>query len=178
MSWWHWTEADQNGRPILRHGRPVPPAGEWLEHHGPIKLCKSGLHASPTILHALDYAPGSVLHEVELADIIATDIDKAVGRRRRWLRRADMRLALVEFEESCLLRAAARDATWAGWAAWAASAAWDASASSSSAWAAWAGRAGRAASADTTRATDERAWQEDTLRLWFECLADDGDRKG
>src|SRR5690606_38045619 len=37
----------------LRDGRPVPSDGEWLEHDGPIAICKSGLHASRRPWHAL-----------------------------------------------------------------------------------------------------------------------------
>ena len=128
----------------LRDGRPVPPDGAWLEHEGPLEMCASGLHASPTPWQALRYAPGAVLCEVEVEGIGAQDDDKVVARRRRIVRRVDVtepcrafarqqalsvahlwaipevvRRYLETGEES--LRAAARAAAWA-----AAGDAWDA----------------------------------------------------
>lgn len=43
----------------LRDGRPVPQDGEWLEHAGPLVLCRSGLHASLHPFDALQYAKGA-----------------------------------------------------------------------------------------------------------------------
>jgi len=37
----------------LRDGRPIPPIGEWLIHEGSVKMCRYGLHASPTAFAAL-----------------------------------------------------------------------------------------------------------------------------
>ena len=68
----------------LRDGRAIPPIGEWFEHEGAIKMCESGLHASPTPFAALQYAPGCLLHLVELeGDLIEQPNDKSVGRRRK-----------------------------------------------------------------------------------------------
>ena len=50
----------------LRNGNPIPPIGEWLVHSGPVVPCKSGLHMSEHPFDALTYAPGSILHCVEL----------------------------------------------------------------------------------------------------------------
>lgn len=141
---WHFTDGDK-----LRDGRPLPPIGEWLVHDGPVEMCKSGLHYSPTILDALSYAPGCHLHRVSVRNVVKKQDDKAVCRRRRIDESADMTWALVSFAENCATRAewAERAAGEAAWAAWAAMAA--------------AGEAAREA---------EKAWQDDTLRLYFECM--------
>ena len=73
----------------LRDGRPVPENGVWLEHDGPLKMCASGLHASPTPWEALQYAPGAVLCEVEVEGEILEG-DKLVARRRKIIRRVDL----------------------------------------------------------------------------------------
>jgi hypothetical protein len=177
-----------------------------------VRICNSGLHAAPIILAALEYASGTILHEVELAEIVRRQHDKAVARRRRWLRRADMTWALVEFAEACAVRAAAHTAraaraardfrdfrdVWVArsarnYARDAARAASDsrtavrASTSGAARSAAWAAIRVFALDSELDAARDagslavrtaEMAWQEDTLRLWFECLADDGSKKG
>src|SRR5690606_8225974 len=74
----------------LRDGRPVPADGVWLEHDGPIAICKSGLHASRRPWHALAYAPGPVLCMVEVEGIAAEHDDKLVARRRRIVCRVDL----------------------------------------------------------------------------------------
>ena len=74
---WHFTDGH-----LLRDMRPVPPAGEWLEHEGPIELCRSGLHASRTPLDACTYAPGLTIHRVMCRDDIVEAEDKIVARSR------------------------------------------------------------------------------------------------
>ena len=81
----------------LRDGRLIPEDGVWLEHDGPVEMCQSGLHASPTPWDALRYAPGPVLCEVEIDGIEFRDADKVVGRRRRILRRVDLTATLRAF---------------------------------------------------------------------------------
>jgi hypothetical protein len=129
----------------LRDGRPIPPAGEWLEHDGEVIMCKSGLHASQTAFDALQYAPGQMLHQVELDGIVQTDTDKLVAKRRKIIATIDATALLRLFARKQALsvihlwdcpaitreyletgdenkRAAARDAAWdaARAAAWAA----------------------------------------------------------
>ena len=67
----------------LRDGRPIPPTNEWLVHEGEVIICTSGLHASEQPYDALQYAPGHILHRVELDDVIDTQDDKVVARRRK-----------------------------------------------------------------------------------------------
>ena len=83
MIYYHFTSEK------LRDGRPLPKIGEWLEHTGEVKMCESGLHASPTAFDALPYAPGEMLNRVEMEDIVQTDADKVVGRRRKILATID-----------------------------------------------------------------------------------------
>ena len=94
MIGYHFTAA------TLRDGRPIPPVGEWLEHDGPVVPCEKGLHASECPLDAMQYAPGSRLHRVELdGDLQAhgEPVDKWVGRRRRIVASIDAEPLLREF---------------------------------------------------------------------------------
>lgn len=67
----------------LRDGRPVPPVGEWLVHSGKVKMCDSGLHASADPWDALQYAPGAMLHVVQLRQVVERGDDKVVAKQRR-----------------------------------------------------------------------------------------------
>jgi len=92
---------------ILRDGRPIPAVGEWLEHDGPVVPCKSGLHASEHPFDALTYAPGGMLHLVELDGDLASHgdpVDKWVGRRRRIIASIDATALLREFARWCALQ--------------------------------------------------------------------------
>jgi hypothetical protein len=88
----------------LRDGRPIPTVGEWLEHMGDIEPCKSGLHASKHPFDALQYAPGPLLHMVELeGNLLAhgKPIDKWVGRRRKIISTINAEELLREFACWC-----------------------------------------------------------------------------
>ena len=101
MRAYHFTGA------TLRDGRPIPPVGEWIEHIGPIAPCESGLHASIDPLDALQYAPGPMLHLVDLDGEIlehGTPPDKLVGRRRRIVASIDATDLLREFARWCALQ--------------------------------------------------------------------------
>lgn len=74
----------------LRDGSPVPPDGEWLEWHGPLKMCESGLHASRDPFDALRYAPGPILCRVECSGSIIEESSKLVCSRRRIIKRKDV----------------------------------------------------------------------------------------
>ena len=136
----------------LRDGRPIPKPGVWLKHDGPVIPCKSGLHASEHPFDALAYAPGNLLHKVNLRGEITPHgdpIDKHCARERRIVATIDAECVMRSFARRVALdavkrywleapevvveylktgdetkRAAARDA--AGDAAWAAArdAAW------------------------------------------------------
>jgi hypothetical protein len=83
----------------LRDGTPIPPVGEWLTYDGAIVMCESGLHASATPYDALQYAPGQLLHQVELDGIADTHADKVVAKRRK---------IVATIDATTLLRAFAR----------------------------------------------------------------------
>ena len=88
----------------LRNGDPIPPIGEWLEYTGKIVPCQSGLHASEHPLDALRYAPGNLLHAVELeGDLVShgNPIDKWVGRRRKIIATINAESLLREFARWC-----------------------------------------------------------------------------
>ena len=95
---WHFT-GDK-----LRDGRALPPIGEWLTHEGKIELCASGFHASECAFDALSFAPGPIVHRVELrGDIIRGD-DKLVARERRILWSADATETLRAFARAQALK--------------------------------------------------------------------------
>lgn len=134
----------------LKGGRPIPAVGTVLKHEGEIIPCKSGLHASVEPFDALRFAPGPMLHLVEIWGDIAEHgdpVDKLVGRNRVILQSLDATNLMRHFARLCALdvihlwdappvvrefletgnedlRAAARAATWdAGDDAWTAGAA-------------------------------------------------------
>jgi len=89
----------------LRNGEPLPPIGEWLEHSGPIIPCASGLHMSEHPFDALIYAPGCLLHYVELeGDLQSHSKDKWLGRRRKIIKTVDATELLQSFARWCALQ--------------------------------------------------------------------------
>ena len=91
----------------LRDGRPIPKIGEWLVHNGPVLPCESGLHASEHPFDALQYAPGPMLHRVELDGYLVPHgdpVDKWCGRRRRIIASIDATALLREFARWCALQ--------------------------------------------------------------------------
>ena len=87
----------------LRDGRPIPPIGEWLVHEGEIRMCESGLHASKEPFDALQYAPGSMLHLVEVQGEIIHQNDKLVARKRKIIASFDAEKLLRDFARECAL---------------------------------------------------------------------------
>jgi hypothetical protein len=101
MLGYHFTDGDR-----LRNAEPVPPVGEWLVHLGPVVPCQSGLHASEHPMDALNYAPGLILHLVELVgDLIphGDPIDKFCGRCRRIIASIDASELLRTFARLCAM---------------------------------------------------------------------------
>jgi hypothetical protein len=88
----------------LRDGRPVPADGEWLEHEGPLVMCRSGLHAGERAWYALHYASGPVLCLVELDGEMIEGEDKVVARRRKIIVRRDITDLLRRFAREEALR--------------------------------------------------------------------------
>lgn len=90
----------------LRDGSPIPAIGKWLKHDGPVVPCKSGLHASGHPLDALRYAPGNLLHRVELRGNLQAHgdpVDKWVGRERRIIATIDAEKVMRDFAKWCAL---------------------------------------------------------------------------
>jgi len=90
----------------LRDGSPIPPIGHTLGHTGPVTPCESGLHASEHPFDALTYAPGPILHRVELTGgLIAhgDPPDKHVGRERTILATLDAGSLLYTFARQCAM---------------------------------------------------------------------------
>ena len=98
---WHFTGKR------LRDGRKIPRVGAWLKHEGALALCASGLHASADPYDALKFAPGPILHRVELRGDFDAEADKMVARERRIIASVDMTEQLYYFARmqalSCLL---------------------------------------------------------------------------
>jgi hypothetical protein len=67
-------------------------------------LCQQGLHASKNILDALNYAPGTVIWQVELGGKIVHGDDKSVGTERTYVAGGfDIEDILREFARKCAL---------------------------------------------------------------------------
>jgi len=84
----------------LRDGRPIPKIGVPLIHDGPIIPCHQGLHASEHPFDALQFAPGNLLHLVELdGDLIAhgNPCNKWIGRTRTIIQTIDATVLLRRF---------------------------------------------------------------------------------
>jgi len=100
MKAYHFTSS------TLRNGKPIPPIGEWLIHPEMIIPCQSGLHASPTPFDALKYAPGFLLHKVELGGTIFTQgnpVDKFVAEKRKIISTIDTTEICLNFACDCAL---------------------------------------------------------------------------
>ena len=90
--------------PTLRNGDAIPPLGVWITCSGPIKPCENGLHASEHPFDALNYAPGNLLHRVELrGDLVSNGnpVDKWAGRERRITASINAAPLLREFVRWC-----------------------------------------------------------------------------
>ena len=85
----------------LRDGRPIPATGEWLVHEGECIMCESGLHASAHPFDALTYAPGHMLHLVELGEIKDTQDDKVLSDRRKIIKTINAEKLLRLFACDC-----------------------------------------------------------------------------
>ena len=95
----------------LRDGRPIPKPGVWLKHDGPIVPCASGLHASEHPFDALTFAPGKMLHKVQLRGEITAHgnpTDKHCARERRIVATIDAENVLRCFARRVALAAVKR----------------------------------------------------------------------
>ena len=101
MNGWHFTA--QPG--VLSDGTKFA-LGETLKLAGEIIPCKCGLHASPTVLHALKYAPGNHLYRVELSGTViphGDPIDKYAASERTATAYVDAEPLLRLFARQCAL---------------------------------------------------------------------------
>lgn len=73
---WHWSDN------TLRDGRRVPPPFKTLVETEPLKLGRSGLHASLLLEDSFPYAPGPFVHRVLSSGEIIFDKDKLVSSER------------------------------------------------------------------------------------------------
>ena len=99
---WHFLAANEAGNPVLRDGRPLV-VGQWYDHTGPLRMCRSGYHASVHAIDALDYAPGPWVSLVEVDGTIEYGEDKLVATRRRALWCYDATEVLRLFARQCAL---------------------------------------------------------------------------
>ena len=101
---WYFSNEDKK----LRYGddRPIEVGvtHQVLEVTRPIELCAYGLHASQNILHALQYAPGHILWEVELGGKILVGDNKMCATHRTYLREINCEEILREFARWCALQ--------------------------------------------------------------------------
>ena len=93
----------------LRDGRPLPKVGTWLRHKGDVIPCEVGLHMSVEPFDALRFAPGPLLHRVELRGDLqshGSPVDKWAGRERRIIASLDARETLRFFARMCAVSVA------------------------------------------------------------------------
>ena len=82
----------------LRDGSPIPKRGVWLKHKGAVVPCQSGLHASLHPFDALQYAPGNMLHLVEVrGGIQKNNDDKIVARERKIIKTINAEKIMRDF---------------------------------------------------------------------------------
>jgi len=98
---WHFTK-----HKVLRDGSAIPAIGVPLVHTGPIEICVSGLHASISVLDALAYAPGPVVHRVLCSGIAGEHSDKFVCTQRTIIASADATEELESSARWCALQVA------------------------------------------------------------------------
>ena len=146
--------------------------GQTLTVYGPVKLCSYGLHASPSVLDALKYAPGTRLWGVELGSDAIHDPDKSVSTSRTAVRDyGDVLPLVVEFSQWCAARAARAAAAYAADArAAAAYAAYAADAAAYAANARAAANAANAAANAAARAAHYAAERAEQNRWWKQKL--------
>ena len=100
---WHFLPNDRR----LRWGsREFVYPGHTISVDCVPKLCEQGLHASTSIINALEYAPGSVLCRVVVGGSVVHGSDKIAGTTRTALWIADAAPLLRSF--ACLLLIAAQ----------------------------------------------------------------------
>jgi hypothetical protein len=96
---WHFLPEDRH----TRWNRQIVAVGQTITYDGPLKLCRSGLHASVKAIDALQYAPGSILGRVELSGTIIDGGDKCVATKRICLAMNDATETLYHFARWCAL---------------------------------------------------------------------------
>jgi len=95
---WHFTTGN-----MLKNRQSVPKIGETLVHAGEVRMCKSVLHSSNSLIDALQYAPGTILHRVDCEDIVEKDENKLVCRKRTILWSLNIEDILKKFARKCAL---------------------------------------------------------------------------
>jgi hypothetical protein len=102
MKAWHFIGEDKKLR--YNDGREAVVGGTLTVDASKLKLCEFGLHASVDIMHALSYAPGTVLCEVELSGTVIKGDDKVCASERKVLWMKDIRKELILFACDCAER--------------------------------------------------------------------------
>jgi len=98
---WHFADASETLR--YGDGRKIKVGVTHKVKCKPV-LCESGLHASPTVFDAMQYAPGNILFRVKLSGKIIHGDDKSVATERSYIARIDVEPILREFARKCALQ--------------------------------------------------------------------------
>ena len=101
--WLGWHFADETETLRYGDGRKIEVGTTHKVTCNPV-LCESGLHASKTVLEALQYAPGNILFRVKLGGKIVHGGDKSVATERTYVARVDAEPILREFARKCALQ--------------------------------------------------------------------------
>ena len=78
--------------------------GEWKKYSGKLKICKRGLHASPTPLDSLEYIYGNRWFIVEYSGNVIKEDDKFVASKMRIVKELDSKRILIPFACLCARR--------------------------------------------------------------------------
>ncbi len=100
MLGWYFCGRDRTLR--YDDGRKIV-VGETHKVEGPPKLCENGLHASRSILDALEYGWGPVVYRVRLSGEFNHGRDKSCATERTYLWEVDAEDVLREFARQCAL---------------------------------------------------------------------------
>ena len=83
--------------------------GEERTYDGPVALCQSGYHSSPSWYDTMKYAPGYMACIVEVSTPIASDKTKAVSQTRKLITAHNARSVLIRWACDCAERALLRE---------------------------------------------------------------------
>ena len=102
-SWLGWHFAEENECLWYGDGKKIIVGKSHSVDCEPV-FCESGLHASKTVLEALQYASGPILYRVRLSGKIVHGDDQSCATKRSYIAKINADSLLREFGRKCALR--------------------------------------------------------------------------